>query len=151
MLQVGGADSRLTKWKKTPGSFLNGSKIRKMKKLGFLKWVRAAVKWVWAAVKPKGFWVKYKLKLKKACDVGPAEGSELESGSDHVAGSGHCLGLGLVLGSDISDSDQDFGSDFFNSNLVSGFDPDSGPLFVPESSSPPFGYVSGCISPPLLD
>jgi hypothetical protein len=29
-------------------------------------------KWVWAAVKPKGFWVKSKLKLMKACDVGPA-------------------------------------------------------------------------------
>jgi hypothetical protein len=72
---------RPTKSKKTLGSPLDGGKVRKMKKLGFFSFWRIFVKWVWAAVMPKGFWVKPKLKLKKACDVGPAEGSELDFGS----------------------------------------------------------------------
>jgi hypothetical protein len=73
---------RPTKPKKTPGLSLGGGKVRKMKKLGFLSFWRIFVKWVWAAVKPKGFRVKSKLKLVKACDVGPAKGSKLDSGSD---------------------------------------------------------------------
>ena len=39
----------------------------------------------WVAVKPKGFWVKSKLKLMKACDVGPAKGLELVSESGQVS------------------------------------------------------------------
>jgi hypothetical protein len=38
-----------------PGSPLDGGKVRKMKKLGFFSFWRIFVKWVWAAVKPKGF------------------------------------------------------------------------------------------------
>jgi hypothetical protein len=87
-------------------------------------------------VKPKGFRVKSKLKLKKTCDVRPAEGSKLESGLVHVSGSGQ----GQGLGSDLSYSDP-----------VSDFDPGSGPISVSVSGSPPFGYVYEFISPPLPD
>ena len=125
---------RPTKPKKTPGLSLGGGKVRKMKKLGFLSFWRIFVKWVWAAVKPKGFRVKSKLKLEKACDVGPAKGSELGSGSVHS------LGLDHVSESDLPDSD-----------LVFGFYPGSGTVSVYGFGFPPSRYVSGFVSPPLQD
>ena len=114
---------RPMKPKKSPGLSLGGSNVRKTKKLGFLSFWRIFVKWVWAAVKPKGFRVKSKLKL-----VGPAKGSDLDSGSDQVSG-----------------------SDFSNLDPVSSFDPGSGPVSVAGSGFPPLGYVSGFVSPPLQD
>jgi hypothetical protein len=83
---------------------------------------------------------KPKLKLKKACEVGLAEGSELDSGSEMDSGSVQ-----------VSRLDQSLGSDLPDSNPVSGSDLGSGPVFVAGSSSPPFGYVSGFLSPPLPD
>ena len=75
------------------------------------------MKWVWAAVKPKGFRVKPKLKLKKAWEVRPAEGSELDSGSVQVSRLDHSLGSGWGFRSDLSDS-----------NPVSSSDLGSGPV-----------------------
>jgi hypothetical protein len=77
--------------------------------------------------------VKPKLKLKKTCEVGPAE-LELDFGLDKMFGSDH-----------------DFGSDLFDSNPFSGSNLGFGPASVAVFGSPPSGYVSGFIYPPLPD
>jgi hypothetical protein len=111
---------RPMKPKKTHGLSLGSSKVRKMKKLGFLSFWRIFVKWIWAAVKPRGFRVKSKLKLVKACDVGRLKGQSWIPGQI-----------------------------FPIQILFSGFDPSFGPVLVSGFGFPPSGYVFGFISPPL--